>query len=123
MEPNMAYTLLFVENPQESEKYYSKLLGLKAVESYPTFVLFAMPNGVKLGLWSPTTAEPKVTAKPGAAEICFPADDVDAVFKEWKERGAIITQEPTDMDFGRTFLAVDPDGHRIRVFKLAENPR
>ena len=26
---------------------------------------------------------------------------------------------PTDMEFGRTFVALDPDGHRLRVFAPA----
>jgi hypothetical protein len=30
-----------------------------------------------------------------------------------------IIQEPTDMDFGRTFVGLDPDGHRVRVFAPA----
>jgi hypothetical protein len=28
-------------------------------------------------------------------------------------------QPPTDMDFGRTFVALDPDGDRLRVFAPA----
>jgi predicted enzyme related to lactoylglutathione lyase len=31
-----------------------------------------------------------------------------------------VAQKPTDMDFGRTFVVLDPDGHRIRVYKLHE---
>ena len=27
-----------------------------------------------------------------------------------------ILQEPVQMDFGHTFVASDPDGHRLRVF-------
>jgi len=27
-----------------------------------------------------------------------------------------IIQEPVQMDFGYTFVATDPDGHRLRVF-------
>jgi hypothetical protein len=27
-----------------------------------------------------------------------------------------IAQAPTAMDFGMTFVALDPDGHRLRVF-------
>ena len=34
--------------------------------------------------------------------------------------GVKILQPPTDMDFGRTFVALDPDGHRLRVFAAAE---
>lgn len=29
-----------------------------------------------------------------------------------------ILQTPTDMDFGRTFVALDPDKHRLRVYWL-----
>lgn len=35
---------------------------------------------------------------------------------DWKKRGLIIIQPPTVMDFGSNFVAVDPDGHRLRVF-------
>ena len=34
-------------------------------------------------------------------------------------RGLPIAQAPTDMDFGRTFVAFDLDGHRPRVFAPA----
>jgi predicted enzyme related to lactoylglutathione lyase len=30
-----------------------------------------------------------------------------------------VAQPPTRMDFGFTFLALDPDGHRLRVFAPA----
>jgi predicted enzyme related to lactoylglutathione lyase len=123
MKMSLTYELLYVDNPQESEKFYTQLLGVKAVQSAPTFVLFVMPNGMKLGLWIKSDVEPKVTAQPGASEACFEADDVDAAFQEWKKQGVQMLQEPTDMDFGRTFVGVDPDGHRLRVFKLADNPK
>jgi hypothetical protein len=32
------------------------------------------------------------------------------------KRGLPIAQAPTAMDFGPTFVALDPDGHRLRVF-------
>jgi predicted enzyme related to lactoylglutathione lyase len=41
---------------------------------------------------------------------------VDAAHADWCNRGIAILQEPTDLDFGRTFTARDPDGHRLRVF-------
>jgi predicted enzyme related to lactoylglutathione lyase len=45
------------------------------------------------------------------------AADVDAVHADWAARGLAIAQPPTELDFGRTFVALDPDGHRLRVFK------
>ena len=41
---------------------------------------------------------------------------VKATFADWKQRGLTIVQEPVQMDFGHTFVAADPDGHRLRVF-------
>lgn len=34
-------------------------------------------------------------------------------------RGLPMLQTPTTMDFGYTFTATDPDGHRLRVFSPA----
>jgi predicted enzyme related to lactoylglutathione lyase len=44
------------------------------------------------------------------------AEEVEALCADRRRKGAAILQEPVSMDFGRTFLAADPDGHRLRVF-------
>lgn len=118
--PSLGFVLLFVENPQKSAHFYEEILEMKPVEVSPTFAMFALKNGVMLGLWSKYTAEPRVEAPAGALEICFPTDDVDALYEVWGKKEVTIAQKPTDMDFGRTFVALDPDGHRIRVYKLME---
>ena len=46
-----------------------------------------------------------------------------ATHDAWKALGLTILQAPTDMDFGFTFTAEDPDGHRLRPFVRAEDPR
>ncbi|MBX9923143.1 MAG: VOC family protein [Rhabdochlamydiaceae bacterium] len=118
--PALGFVLLFVENPLKSSEFYQKILGGNPVEESPTFVMFALKNGVMLGLWSKYTAEPRVDAPAGALEICFPSENVDALYEEWGRKHVTVAQKPTDMDFGRTFVALDPDGHRIRVYKLHE---
>lgn len=117
---SLGFVLLFVANPQQSALFYEEIFNLKPIEKSPTFAMFALKNGVMLGLWSKYTAEPRVEASPGALEICFPAENVDALFEEWGKKNVTIAQKPTDMDFGRTFVALDPDGHRIRIYKLEE---
>ncbi|MBI3236769.1 MAG: VOC family protein [Chlamydiales bacterium] len=119
--PSLGFVLLFVKNPQKSSFFYQNLLDLKPIEESPTFVLFALKNGVMLGLWSQYTAEPRVEKEPGALEICFPTEDVDVVYADWSKKQVTVAQKPTEMDFGRTFVILDPDGHRIRVYKLHEN--
>lgn len=116
----LGFTLLFVANPQKSSLFYQEILEIKPIEESATFVMFALKNGVMLGLWSKYTAEPRVDASAGALEICFPAENVDALYEEWGRKQVTVAQKPTDMDFGRTFVVLDPDGHRIRVYKLHE---
>lgn len=118
---HLGLVLLFVANPQKSSLFYQEILEVRPVEESPTFVMFALKNGVMLGLWSKYTAEPRVEAPAGALEICFPADNVDALYEDWGKKHVTIAQKPTDMDFGRTFVALDPDGHRIRIYRLEES--
>ncbi len=121
--PSLGLILLFVANPQKSSLFYQDIFGLTPIEESPTFAMFALKNGVMLGLWSKYTAEPRVEASPGALEIGFPTDDVDVLYEQWGKKRVTVAQKPTDMDFGRTFVILDPDGHRIRAYKLQEENR
>lgn len=110
--------LLYVESPARSEAFYAELLGRPAAESSPTFVMFALESGMRFGLWGRDGVEP-AASPPGGAELAFAVGGraaLDARCAEWRARGLRIAQKPTDMDFGRTFVALDPDGHRLRVF-------
>lgn len=44
------YLLLAVRDPLKSAELYSKLLGREPVEKAPTFVLYVLPTGLKIGL-------------------------------------------------------------------------
>ena len=115
------FVLLYVESPKQSEAFYAGIFGRPAIESSPTFVMFAMSSGLMLGLWGRDGVKPAANA-PGGGEIALAvenADAVDARCAEWRARGLNIVQTPTEMEFGRTFVALDPDGHRLRVFAPA----
>jgi catechol 2,3-dioxygenase-like lactoylglutathione lyase family enzyme len=117
IDPNLV--ILYVDNPPASAAFYGGLLGREPVEQSPTFAMFALPSGLMLGLWSRHTVEPAAKAAGGGTELCFKVDDagaVDAAYADWRRRGLPIAQAPTDLDFGRTFVACDPDGHRLRVY-------
>ena len=121
----LTYLLLAVADPQKSAALYTEILGAKPVENSPTFVLYVLPSGFKLGLWIKRDMLPPTGSDDGV-DISFSEPDKDAVratYAAWKKLGLQILQEPTDMDFGFTFTAADPDGHRLRVFTLADNPR
>ena len=116
--PSPSFVVLYVESPAASSRFYSSLLGRDPVESSATFVLFALESGVMLGLWAKRGVLPPATA-PGGTELAFTAagaDEVRSVHADWVTRGLSIAQAPTELDFGFTFVALDPDGHRLRVF-------
>lgn len=117
------FTILYVDQPEASGAFYARLLGRQPVETSPTFVMFVLDNGFKLGLWSRHTAKPAASAAGGGTELVLAVETpalVDATHAEWAGRGLNILQAPADMDFGRTFVALDPDNHRLRVYCLDE---
>lgn len=115
-EPNIV--ILYVANPVASATFYADLLGRPPVESSPTFAMFALENGMMLGLWSRATVEPAADAAAGCGELVFPvADDaeLDKQHRDWTAKGIAIAQAPRRMHFGYNFVGLDPDGHRLRV--------
>jgi catechol 2,3-dioxygenase-like lactoylglutathione lyase family enzyme len=117
--PAFSFVLLYVANPPASAAFYAGLLGAPIVEQSPTFAMLPLREGVMLGLWSKDTVTPAAAAAPGASEIALTVETADAVratHADWSKRGIAIAQKPTALDFGTTFVALDPDAHRIRVF-------
>ncbi|PDS75758.1 VOC family protein [Rhizobium sp. L43] len=116
--------LLFVADAGKSASFYGQLLGQDPVELSPTFAMFILPSGLALGLWGKAGVEPAPTAMGGGCDLGFKvatADRVDTLHAEWQVKGATILLPPTDLDFGRSFVAADPDGHRLRVYTVAED--
>ena len=116
--PDPNFVLLYVASPTASAAFYTDLLGRPPVESSPTFAMFALASGVMFGLWARHDVEPAATGT-GGGEIAFTVGDektLHALYADWAARSLPIVQPPTTMDFGRTFVALDPDGHRLRVF-------
>ena len=113
------FFILYVDNPAKSAAFYQDQLGRPPAESSPTFAMFALDAGVMLGLWSRHTVEPAARSTGGGHELCFPVDGkarVDELYTDLSKRGLPIAQEPVELDFGYTFVALDPDQHRLRVF-------
>lgn len=111
--------ILFVCQPTHSAAFYREHLGARVLESSPTFAMLLLGDSAKLGLWSRHTAEPAPTSAGGGTEIAFAQADrgaVDQLHARWTAAGVPVVQAPVALDFGYTFVATDPDGHRLRVF-------
>lgn len=112
--------LLYVEDPIASAAFYQGILGKPPVDLSPGFALFILPSGLGLGLWKAAAVTPAVTTRPGANDLAFKVDryGVDQLHLQWLALGVDIALPPTDLDFGRSFVAHDPDGHRLRVYAM-----
>ncbi|HKC24219.1 MAG TPA: VOC family protein [Thermoanaerobaculia bacterium] len=53
----------------------------------------------------------------GISVYCSTVQDVSALAGEMKARGAVLDQEPTDQDWGRSFALTDPDGFKVTIVK------
>lgn len=114
--PNLI--LLYVQDPIRSSQFYEKLFGQAPDATFATYASFSFTNGLSLGLWS-THAKDFVSCGDGnRAELAIMVNSdeaVEAEYLRWQSVGVVIEQAPMDAVFGRTFVALDPDGHRIRV--------
>ncbi|WP_339493172.1 MULTISPECIES: VOC family protein [unclassified Pseudomonas] len=122
IKPN--FFILYVDSPETSARFYADLLGDSPVEASPTFAMFALDSGFMLGLWSRHTVEPGVKEVGTAGEVAFCVTEknvVDLTYEAWIAKGLKVIQSPMDMEFGYTFVALDPDGHRLRVFVPSDN--
>ncbi|WP_256643294.1 VOC family protein [Stenotrophomonas sp. 9(2022)] len=115
--------LQYVRDVAASATFYSGILGTPPVEQSPGFALFLLGDGAALGLWQRDGVLPQVTAEAGAAELAMVAAspaEVQQLHDAWRALGVQITQAPVTLEFGHTFVGVDPDGHRLRVYSRAE---
>ena len=122
MEPT--YTILYVDDVPRSVAFYREIFGVEPVENHPTFGMFVVTPGRAWGLWQRDQVKPAVTESAGGAEYCIPVGsrvELDNLAAAWRERGIPIVQDPTEMDFGYTFVALDPDGHRLRPMAPASH--
>jgi len=114
--------VLYVKDSDASAAFYETLLDRPIAQSSPKFSMLPLGGGGMLGLWQREAVEPHVGDELGGSEIAFTVADADAVnaaHETWKARGAKIAQAPTTLPFGHTFVALDPDGHRLRVLAPA----
>lgn len=53
-----------------------------------------------------------------ACSLSINALSYDELFAQWQAKEIEILSPPTTLPFGYTFVAIDPDGHRLRVISL-----
>ena len=110
--------ILYVTDVEVSTTFYRQALNKEPIETFDDFAVFALTNEVTIGLQTRDQIEPAATGMPGSVELSMSYathDDVDQLYHDWTTLGFPIALEPTTLAFGYTFVATDPDGHRLRV--------
>src|SRR5690242_3645233 len=112
--PNLL--LFYVEDPLKSGSFYERIFSIKPVASFPTYVAFTFENGLAFSLWS-FHAKNFVSGGTGhRSELSFLVENEEIVrelHKQWEKLNITIEQDLHEAAFGLTFVALDPDGHRI----------
>lgn len=117
--------ILYVDDTDVSTNFYADLLEAEPVERVPDFSVFALGGGFVLGLQSRHAIDPRPQPGLGGTELCFgtaTVGEVDALHAEWAGKGVAMAMAPTWLAFGYTFVATDPDGHRLRVCAVGARP-
>ncbi|MBA1192131.1 glyoxalase [Pseudomonas entomophila] len=110
--------LLYVRDPQASAAFYEQLLGTSTQSMFPHYVSFALNEGTALGLWSIAARDFRSGGRGHRGEVAFLVDTpehVETLYRQWAEHGVRIEQPLHEAVFGLTFVALDLDGHRLRV--------
>jgi catechol 2,3-dioxygenase-like lactoylglutathione lyase family enzyme len=119
-----SFVILYVENPAQSASFYQQLLAIPPVEASPGFAMFVLNSGLRLGLWHRQHIVPAATldvAIPagGSTELVFQLADsvaLQAAYAQCQQAQLPVALAPVQLDFGETFVVLDPDQHRLRFY-------
>ena len=111
-----ALVVLYVADVARSRAFYEPIFGAP-LEASDSFAMFATPAGARLALWAVDKATPPANLAAGGFELCSGMSEsaVDALHAAWSARGVAIVAPPARAEFGYSFVALDPDGHRLRA--------
>lgn len=110
--------IFYVRDVPASTAFYRAVLGADPLETFEGFALFALNANTTLGLQAADQIDPKAEAHVGGSELSLSdvnRKTVDSLYQTWSATGVAMAMEPTELEFGYTFVATDPDGHRLRV--------
>ena len=110
------------DDVERSRRFYTEVLGGETVRAgEPSFV--ALANGwiiINVG-GGPTDDKPTVTLEPPrdpdrvSSFLNIRVADINAVYEQWRARGAEFLTPPTDRGVELRCYVRDPDGHLIEV--------
>ena len=101
-----------------ARQFYTEVLELPVVGQIPgKEIEFLGIGGTTIELMG--GADPESLAKPqaGLIHLAFEVEDVDATYRELRDRGVTFTIEPKSVGDLRVAFFVDPDGNELELFR------
>lgn len=111
--------VFYVEDIESSKSFYAKVFDAKSNVLSPTFVFIPLLSNLSLGLKQLDQTVPPANKSGGGTELSLIVEnevELNELYLEWRSKEVRFFQQPTELVFGKTFVALDPDEHRIRVF-------
>lgn len=122
--PRLGYVVRFVESLDAAVRFYEGVLGQRLTKRTDHWAQFDC-GSLTLGLYGRAAmaenlgvAEAELGAPPGALELAFEVEDVDAAFRAALDAGARSFRPPEDRPWGeRTGYILDPDGALVELYR------
>ncbi len=108
---------LRVTDYARARQFYTEVLELPVMGQIPgKEIEFLGIGGTTIELMG--GADPESLAKPqaGLIHLAFEVEDVDATYRELRDRGVTFTVEPKSVGDLRVAFFVDPDGNELELF-------
>ena len=117
--PQATAVLFYVTDIARSSAFYADLFDLKPALASPFYAMYKFDSGFEFAIYDRNKLQPAAAAMSASAELGFTVADraaLDLLHQQWMGKGIQMIMPPTKMYFGGIhFMALDPDGHRLRV--------
>lgn len=111
---------LYVQDIERARQFYTEFLGLieNQQRSFPPTFILLEAGGCTLTLQD-SSAPGAAFGKSNSVELGFVVEDVEAVRVRLKEQG-ITVSDIQQMGWGKGFDTVDPDDHRLTLYRMLD---
>jgi len=106
---------LIVADINRSIEFYTKKLGFEMDFLYEDFYAGISKDGftIHLKVGKPSIEERRNKRKNEDLDIVFSVNKIEDLYKELSTKSVEFTQRLREMDYGKEFYIIDPDGYII----------
>jgi len=106
---------LVVEDINRSIDFYTKKLGFEMDFLYEDFYAGVSKDGftIHLKIGKPSIEERQNKRKNEDIDVVFSVNNIEDLYEELSNKSVEFTQPIREMDYGKEFYLIDPDGYII----------